>query len=97
MYSRPYHNTLVLVVVNFPGWVSQGKIDLGQIPILLPLPLALSFACSRETKWCPNTLFDRELRQRGRPVHPLKPRELWGLLETKGYFNTALPATMADR
>ncbi len=49
------------------------------------LPLPLSFACSRESKGCPNSRFDRWVGLRGRGRYPLKPSIFASLLETKGF------------
>ncbi len=49
------------------------------------LPLPLCFACSRESKGCPNSRFDRGVGLRGRGRYPLKPSIFASLLETKGY------------
>ncbi len=49
------------------------------------LPLPLCFACSRESKGCPNSRFDWGVGLRGRGRYLLKPSIFASLLETKGY------------
>ena len=60
---------------------------------VLPLPLALSFARSRESKWCPNTLFDWGvgLRRRG-----IQPSVFGSLLETECFWELTWNLVVCD-